>query len=206
MKFVRGNSRLLSLAAMMFIVSSMSLSSSRTNNPNLSSASQAKPSAAEAEKFITEAEKKLFDLNVKFSRADWVKSTYITDDTEALSAEANEDVIAATTEFAEASRRFDGLKLSPDVARKIKLLKLSLTLPAPKDAAERDELTKIAASMEGDYGKGKYCPDGEKGKCLSLGDMEEILANSRDPEELKRIWLGWHKVSPPYRKELSALC
>jgi peptidyl-dipeptidase A len=31
--------------------------------------------------------------------------------------------------------------------------------------------------------------------------MEEIMANSRDPEELKRIWLGWHKVSPPYRKD-----
>ncbi len=28
-----------------------------------------------------------------------------------------------------------------------------------------------------------------------------ILANSRDPEELKRIWLGWHQVSPPYRKD-----
>ena len=61
-------------------------------------------------------------------------------------------------------------------------------------------LTKIAASLEGDYGKGKYCPDGEKGKCLGLGEMEEIIANSRDPEELKRIWLGWHQVSPPYRK------
>jgi len=77
---------------------------------------------------------------------------------------------------------------------------LSLVLPAPKDAAERDELTKLAASLEGDYGKGKYCPEGDKGKCLSLGDMEEILAKSRDPEELKRIWLGWHQVSPPYRK------
>ncbi len=83
----------------------------------------------------------------------------------------------------------------------MKLLKLSLTLPAPKDPAERDELTKLAASLEGDYGKGKYCPDGDKGKCLSLGDMEEIMANSRDPEELKRIWLGWHQVSPPYRKD-----
>ncbi len=30
--------------------------------------------------------------------------------------------------------------------------------------------------------------------------MEPILANSRDPEELKRIWVGWHTVSPPYRQ------
>jgi peptidyl-dipeptidase A len=160
-----------------------------------------KATVAEAEKFITDAEKQLFVLGVKTSRADWVKSTYITDDTETISAEANRDLIAATTELAEQSRRFDGLKLSSEAARKILLLKLSLTLPAPANEAERDELTKIAASMEGDYGKGKYCPDGEQGKCLSLGDMEEIMANSRDPQELKRIWSGWHAVSPPYRKD-----
>ncbi|MGH9906354.1 MAG: M2 family metallopeptidase, partial [Pyrinomonadaceae bacterium] len=156
---------------------------------------------AEADQFVAEAEKRLLELNIKYSQADWVKSTFITEDTEALSAAANKEVIAATTEFAERSRRFDGLNLSADTTRKIKLLKLALTLPAPSNEAEREELTKIAASMEGDYGKGKYCPDGEKGKCLSLGDMEQILANSRDPEELKRIWLGWHKVSPPYRKD-----
>jgi peptidyl-dipeptidase A len=162
--------------------------------------SNAKGTPAEADKFVADAEKRLLDLNVKYSRADWVKSTYITDDTETLSAEANKEVIAATTELAGQSRRFDGLDLSVDTARKIKLLKLALTLPAPSDPAERDELTKIAASMEGDYGKGKYCPDGDKGKCLSLGEMEDIMASSRDPEELKRVWLGWHQVSPPYRK------
>jgi peptidyl-dipeptidase A len=160
----------------------------------------AKGTPAEAQQFIADAEKRLLDHNIKYSRADWVKSTFITDDTETLSADANKQVIEATTELAEQSRRFDGVDLPYDVARKIKLLKLALTLPAPSDAAERDELTKIAASLEGDYGKGKYCPDGEKGKCLSLSEMEVILANSRDPEELKRIWLGWHQVSPPYRK------
>jgi peptidyl-dipeptidase A len=165
------------------------------------SGSGARATVAEGEKFITDAEKRLFDLNVKFARADWVKSTFITDDTETLSAEANRDLIGATTELAQQSRRFDGLDLSADTQRKMKLLKLSLTLPAPKDPTERDELTKLAASMEGDYGKGKYCPEGDKGKCLSLGDLEEIMAHSRDPEELKRAWLGWHQISPPFRKD-----
>jgi peptidyl-dipeptidase A len=81
------------------------------------------------------------------------------------------------------------------------LLKLSLTLPAPKDPKERNELTKIAASMEGEYGKGKYCPDGENGKCLSLPDLEQIMGNSRDPEELKKAWVGWHQIASPIRKE-----
>jgi len=111
----------------------LALTSSCANNPNAPVASTAKGTPEEAEKFIAAAEKRLFDLNLKLSRADWVKSTYITGDTEAISANANNDLIAATTELAEQSRRFDGLKLSPDVARKLKLLKLSLTLPAPKD-------------------------------------------------------------------------
>jgi peptidyl-dipeptidase A len=169
-----------------------------TDNPNLGSAAG---SNGEAEKFLQDAEKRLLDLNIKAGRADWVKSTFITDDTEAMAAEANESVIAATTELAEQARKYEKLDLSPELKRKLKLLKLSLTLPAPKDPAERTELTKITAAMEGDYGKGKYCPDGDKGKCLSLPELEEIIGSSRDPEELKRVWLGWHQIAVPIRKD-----
>ncbi|HEY2963100.1 MAG TPA: M2 family metallopeptidase [Pyrinomonadaceae bacterium] len=174
--------------------------SSCTDNPNMTSTSGA-ATKEEAEKFMADTEKRLLDLNIKAGRADWVKSTFVTDDTEALSAEANENLIAATTELAEQSRRFESLDLSPETRRKLKLLKLSLTLPAPKDPAERAELTRIAASMEGDYGKGKYCPEGNQGKCLSLPDLEEIMANSRDPEELKKAWVGWHQIAVPIRKD-----
>jgi peptidyl-dipeptidase A len=170
-----------------------------TDNPNaLSSSGSPKD---EAENFLAGAEKRLLDLNIKAGRADWVKSTYITDDTELIAADANESLIAATTELAEQSRKYENVDLSPEAKRKLKLLKLSLTLPAPKDPAERSELTKIAASMEGEYGKGKYCPDGDKGKCLSLPDLENIINNSRDPEELKKAWVGWHQIAIPIRKE-----
>jgi peptidyl-dipeptidase A len=158
-------------------------------------------SVGDADAFMKKAETRLLDLNIKAGRADWVRSTFITEDTENLSAEANDALIAATTELAEQAHSFEGQQLSPDLQRKIKLLKLSLTLPAPKDPAERNELTKLAASMEGEYGKGKYCPDGEKGKCLSLPDLENIMTNSRDPEELKRAWVGWHQIAIPIRKE-----
>ena len=172
--------------------------SSCTNVPNTAGGAA---NADEATKFMTDVEKRLMDLSIKSGRADWVKSTYITDDTEKLAADANTDLIAATTEFAEQSKRFDGVDLPADLQRKMKLLKLSLTLPAPKNEAERKELTEIAARMEGEYGKGKYCPDGDKGKCLSLPDLENIMTNSRDPEELKKAWLGWHQIAIPIRKD-----
>jgi peptidyl-dipeptidase A len=171
-----------------------------TDNPN-SLSSSGPNTRDEAEKFLADAEKRLLELNIKAARADWIKSTYINNDSEALAAEANENVIAATTELAEQSKRFENLDLSAESKRKLKLLKLALTLPAPKDPNERNEITKIAASMEGAYGKGKYCPDGPQGKCLSLPELEQIMGNSRDPEELKKAWTGWHQIAVPIRKD-----
>ena len=183
------------LSVLTLLLTVMSSCMNKSESP-----STGKATAAEAENFIGNAEKRLLDLNLKYSYADWEKSTNITDQTEEKSANANKELIAATTELAEQATKFEGLQLSADTQRKMKLLKLSLTLPAPKNPAEREELTKIAASMEGDYGKGKYCPDGDKGKCLDITALEEIMGTSRDPEKLKQTWIGWHQIAPPYRK------
>ena len=188
------------LALVLLPLLSMLLLSCATQ-PNVNAPASSAPTVAEAEKFMADAEGRLNDLGLRAQRASWVQSNFITDDTEVLSADTNKDYIAAVTELAEAARRFDQLQKPEALARKFALLKLALVLPAPADPNERDELTKIAASMEGAYGKGKWCPDGEQGKCLTLDDMEPIMSNSRDPEELKRIWLGWHTVSPPYRQK-----
>ncbi|NOT46589.1 MAG: M2 family metallopeptidase [Acidobacteria bacterium] len=158
-----------------------------------------KPTAAEAAKFIEAAEARLAALSLKANQASWINSNFITYDTENLNAAVSDEFTAAITEFAVKSHRFDGLKLPYDVRRKINLLQNGIVIPAPKDDAERTELTKTAVSMESDYGRGKYCPPDEDGKCYSLGDFEKILAESRDPKELKKAWLGWHTVSPPYR-------
>src|SRR3546814_12950961 len=50
------------------------------------SIAQAAPTAADAEAFVKQAEKELFDFSILNSRAQWVNSTYITDDTDALAA------------------------------------------------------------------------------------------------------------------------
>src|ERR1041385_8812156 len=124
--------------ALFFVLSLGIMLMSCTTNPNSPSGSANK---SDAEKFLDDAEKRLLDLNIKAGRADWAKSTYITDDTEAIAASANETLIAATTELAEQARKYENADLSPEAKRKLKLMKLSLPLPAPKDAAERTELT-----------------------------------------------------------------
>src|SRR5437016_14661387 len=151
---------------------------------------------------MKKAEEQLEDLGVRASRASWVQENFITDDTEILSAQAQEQLTALTTQLALDARRFERLRMPPELARKFKLLKLSLTAPAPNNAKERAELTRIAASLDADYGKGKYCKpqaDGKQ-KCLSLNDLSRIMASSTNPDELLDAWVGWHKISPPMRQ------
>src|SRR5580698_5565509 len=137
---------------------------------------------AEAQAFMKKAEAQLLDLGVRAGRASWVQENFITDDTETMSAQAAEKLTAVVTQLALDARRFEKLKLPPDLARKFLLLKLSLTAPAPNNDAERKELTELASKLDGMYGKGKYCKqvDGKE-KCQSLGDLSRIMASSTNP-------------------------
>jgi peptidyl-dipeptidase A len=157
-----------------------------------------RPSVAEAEAFMKQAEAQLKDLSVKANRAEWVQENFITDDTQAMAADATDQITAATEDLVEQAKRFDGLQMPADLARKFLLLKLSLTAPAPHDPALRKEMTQIASSLDGDYGKGKYCrkPD----DCLDITAIEKLMTDSHDPSELKDVWIGWHKVGAPMRQ------
>src|SRR5438874_275018 len=157
----------------------------------------ASPTVQEAKKFLDDAETKLMALSVEASRAGWVQENFITDDTEALAALANERQISENVRLAKAATRFDRVKLPPEMARKMQLLKLGLTLATPSDPAESAEATRLAAALDGAYGKGKYCrPDG---KCLDVNDITRAMANSTDAAELLDVWRGWHTISPPMR-------
>jgi len=162
------------------------------------------PTVAQAEEFMRKAEDQLNDLNVRANRASWVQSNFITDDTEILSAQANEAQTGTATELAKQATRFDHLPLPPELARKMLLLKLAAAnpAPAPNDPKELAEMARIATSLEADYGKGKYCPASGKhaGECLDIGTIEHIMESSTDPDELKDLWVGWRTISPPMRQ------
>ncbi|MFO0581435.1 MAG: M2 family metallopeptidase [Anaeromyxobacter sp.] len=158
----------------------------------------AAPTAADAKKFVDDTSAELLRLLIRSSTAEWIKSTYITDDTERNAAALNEDLMAFYSKVIPEAARFDGVKADPDTLRALKLLKLASTMPAPSDPAKRRELADTAAKLEGLYGKGKYCPPrlakAEK-PCLDLQDLEEILAKSKDPKELEEAWTGWHAIA-----------
>jgi peptidyl-dipeptidase A len=153
------------------------------------------PTAAEARRFVARVEEDLKQLTVRSSTADWIKNTYITDDTERAAAGANEELLGYTTAAVRASRRFARLSnLDPDTTRKLHLLAVSSSLAAPTDAARRLELTTLAAKLEGMYGKAKACLTRPQagGKCLDIEALTPILGNSRDYDELLDAWTAWH--------------
>jgi peptidyl-dipeptidase A len=113
------------------------------------------PTVDEAHQFIVAAEKRLETLGKKASRAGWVQNNFITVDTQRIAADAQSDFAAAVTELAPGARRFEGLQLPAEDARKLKLLRLQMSAPAPDNEAERDELSRLSSSLEGDNGKGK---------------------------------------------------
>ena len=116
------------------------------------SAAAAKPTVAEALAFIDSAEQELNTLQIDQARASWVEETYITDDTVAMLAKASDRLIARQTELIVQARRFEGLPLPSEAARKLLLLKLSVEngigIAAPSDPKLRAETTQKAAGLD----------------------------------------------------------
>jgi peptidyl-dipeptidase A len=166
---------------------------------------KAAPNAEEAKQFIEKGEKELYDLGLKASRASWVEENFITDDTEKIAADATEVLNTASAKYAKEAHHFDELKLTPELARKRLLLELATGFPAPDDPKAQKELAEILASLDGDYGRGKWCPDGDNGKCLDVTSVEKLMAESRDPNELKRAWVGWHAIGAPMRRRYARM-
>jgi peptidyl-dipeptidase A len=163
-------------------------------------AEAAQPTAEDARQFATRLNEDLKQLWTRQATADWIKSTYITDDTERNAALVNEEVLAYVSQAIKEAARFKDVQgLDADTSRTLHLLRVSSTLPAPSDAQKRAELAGIASKLDGLYGKGKYCGKGGKGQCKDLGELSDVLAKSRNYDELLEAWTGWHSISTPMR-------
>src|SRR3954468_1828932 len=117
------------------------------------------PVDADATTFLKQTNDTMLRLGNQANQASWVQETFITPDTEALAAHANEVYMTAITDAAKRAASYDNVQLPADQRRQMTMLKNSLTMAAPADPKEAEELSKVAASMESAYGKGKYCGD-----------------------------------------------
>jgi len=160
------------------------------------------PTAEDAKKFMDDVNDTLFKLALEASQAGWVSETYITDDTSALFARANQRLIDKTAQYAKEAVRFDKVDVAPDIRRQLNILKVSLVMATPSNPKEGEELTKIAADLDATYGKGKWCEDPKKSEsCLDINQITDIMRDSQDEKKLRQVWEGWHTISLPMRKE-----
>ncbi len=168
-------------------------------------AAPAKPTVEEATAFVAKAEAELGAAREKASRTAWVQNTYITPDTLAMAADSNAAYSALVSRLTAESKRFVGLELPADVARKLNLLRLETALPSPADPALNKELAALDAKLGELYATGKVCRE-DGSDCLTLDEIDDIFRSSRDEKELKRLWAGWHKVGqemkPLYQREV----
>lgn len=161
---------------------------------------EVQPTADDARQFAARVNDDLKRLYVKQGTAEWIKSTYITDDTERNAATVNEEVMGYLNQAIKQAARFKDVQgLDADTARTLHLLRVSSSLVAPSDPQKRSELATIAAKLEGLYGKGKYCGKDGKGQCKDLEELSDVMAKSRNYDELLDAWTGWRTISRPMR-------
>src|SRR5882757_1048275 len=84
------------------------------------------PTAAEAKTFLDNVNATTLKLGIQQGQAGWVQQTFITDDTEAISARANQAANEAGAKFAKESTKYDHVEVSADQRRQLNLLKVSL--------------------------------------------------------------------------------
>ena len=144
----------------------------------------------DADAFVASAEAQLAPLSVDVNRISWVNATFITDDTDALAAQANARQTILQVQLATEAAKYAKVPgLSFDTARKIDLLRSGITLPAPARAGAADELATIVTRMSSEYGKGRGTLDG---KPINGSDIEAAMGTVRDPAKLQEMWTSWH--------------
>ena len=159
-----------------------------------------KPTAAEADAFVAEAEKTYVARSVDWNRTAWVNATYITDDTDALNAKAGAEQTELGVKYALGAARFNNVAgLSPGTRRKLDLMKNGLTLPAPTRPGAAGQLATLTTRMSSAYGKGKGTLGGMP---INGSDIEAAMGAERDPAKLKEMWTSWHdNVGAPLRAD-----
>jgi peptidyl-dipeptidase A len=151
--------------------------------------------------FLEEANKTLLRLSIEANQASWVQETYITPDTEAISARAQEAFLTVATEYAKTAARLDASSGSPEEQRQLTVLKNTMTMAAPANPEEASELTRIVTAMGSEYGRGKYCPEAKAPeRCLDVEMITEIMAKERRPDRLLDVWEGWHAIGTPMKR------
>ena len=105
------------------------------------------PTVEDARAFVEKVEATYRDVFEEASRIAWVNATYINYDTDWLAAKNGAKLTKLAVDYANEAKKFNGLDLPADVARKIEFIKQGVTLPAPTKPGAAEELSEITTRL-----------------------------------------------------------
>ncbi|MGH6785869.1 MAG: M2 family metallopeptidase [Novosphingobium sp.] len=167
-------------------------------------ASAPAPTAAEAKQFVDSAAVSFLDQLNRASKAEWVYSTYITDDTEALNAEQEATLTKMVVANAGRAATFaQAPGLDYDTNRILGRMRTAIVSPASTKPGAAEEIARLKGSLQGIYGKGKGTLGGQP---INGSDIEAAMGTSRNPAELQEMWTSWHdNVGKPMKDDYSKM-
>ena len=149
------------------------------------------PTVADAQAFVKAAEADLFKTVLLQSRADWVNNTYVTEDSDAVSAYFGGMLTEKQVKYAKEAARFAQVPgLDYDTTRKLNILRSALSLAAPDRPGAAEELSTLTVGLQSMYAKGRATLDGE----VITGDVaEDKMGSLRSPTKTAEVWQSWHE-------------
>ncbi|XP_023709010.1 angiotensin-converting enzyme isoform X1 [Cryptotermes secundus] len=151
---------------------------------------------ARAREYLDYLDEEFSKWATKSSLAEWAYASNITEENLAKK-------LAVSAEAAKFSKQqwLETIKYpwttykDPDLRRQFQ--KHSVLGYAALDADKHEKLEQLVSDMSSIYSKAKICDYKNPNKCdLSLEpELVEILRTSRDPDELKHVWVEWRKMS-----------
>jgi len=163
---------------------------------NTKPAARGAPSAAEAKAFVDHAEKDLANVSIYANKAQWVYETYINADSSFLTAKSAAESTELGVKYAKAAARFDRTNVDPITRRKLTLLKLAVTLPAPSRPGAARESADLQADLTTLYSTSTVTIEG---KTFHIDELNDAIAAVRDPLKSKEIWEKWHQIAIPMK-------
>jgi peptidyl-dipeptidase A len=157
-------------------------------------AAAAGPTAADAQAYVEAAERDLTTMSERENRIAWLYNTYINYDTEWLQQRSDAEGTEARVRLAAGAARFANVDMSAETRRKIDLLRLSLSLPAPQREGAAAELAAINTRLASRYSTGRI---DYQGRQVALDELETLMGTEHNPARLEEMWTEWHAVAAP---------
>ncbi|KAJ8961523.1 hypothetical protein NQ318_014773 [Aromia moschata] len=157
----------------------------------------------EAHHFLAAINKKTGENEHKVALANWAYASNLTEENLRNQLAVAAQVAKEEKEIWQQVARYDWGRFS-DYNLRRQISKYSILGPSALPEDKFKKLLKIISDMSAIYSKTKICDLHDPKKCdLALEpELTQILANSRDPEELQHVWLQWRNSIGPKCRSL----